>query len=65
MTALQFIPDPDSLLYLEGINRIRADNGIEHLRWVTLLANMNDMRKTTSRMIQCIATLPDDAIRID
>jgi hypothetical protein len=35
LIALQFIPNPDDLKEVDHINRIRTDNRIENLRWVS------------------------------
>jgi hypothetical protein len=35
LIAIQFIPNPDELEEVDHINRIRTDNRIENLRWVS------------------------------
>lgn len=42
LVAKNFIPNPDNLPYVDHINRIRDDNRVENLRWVTALENSNN-----------------------
>ncbi len=35
LIAIAFIPNPDNLPYIDHINRVKTDNRIENLRWVT------------------------------
>ena len=39
LIALQFIPNPDNLPYVDHINGIRTDNRVENLRWVSGIQN--------------------------
>jgi hypothetical protein len=39
LIALQFIPNPDGLPQVDHINRVRSDNRIENLRWVSCSEN--------------------------
>ena len=42
LVAKNFIPNPDNLPYVDHINRVRDDNRVENLRWVTALENSNN-----------------------
>ena len=42
LLALAYIPNPDNKDVIDHINRIRNDNRIENLRWVTTLENMQN-----------------------
>lgn len=42
IVAQAFIPNPDNKPCIDHINRNRADNRVENLRWCTLKENMNN-----------------------
>ena len=42
LVAKNFIPNPDNLPYVDHINRVREDNRVENLRWVTAQENSNN-----------------------
>ena len=46
LIALQFIPNPDNLPFIDHINHIRTDNRIENLRWCSHIQNDNNKSKT-------------------
>jgi len=39
LIAIAYIPNPDNKPFIDHINRIRTDNRIENLRWVTQYEN--------------------------
>lgn len=43
IVALQFIPNPDNKQEVDHINRIRNDNRISNLRWVSHYENMQNL----------------------
>jgi hypothetical protein len=55
LVAEAFIPNPDGLPEVDHINRIRTDNCVENLRWVTRKENMNNSDpKYHSKRVYCI-----------
>ena len=44
LVATHYIPNPDNLPQVDHINRIRSDNRIENLRWVTRSENQQNPR---------------------
>ena len=65
LVALQWIDNPDNLPYVDHINKVRNDNRIENLRWVTHLQNMNNKGNYRDHEIVYIDKLPDDSILVD
>ena len=45
LVAEHYIPNPDNLPEVDHINRIRNDNRVENLRWVSRRENMNNKCK--------------------
>jgi hypothetical protein len=43
LIAITYIPNPDNKPFIDHINRIRTDNRIENLRWVTSCENNQNM----------------------
>lgn len=54
-----FIENPDNKPFIDHINRVKNDNRIENLRWVTHLENMKNQSRghITKEMIQIIIDL--------
>ena len=50
--ALQFIPNPNNLPFIDHLNHNRADNRIENLRWITNQENC--MNKSKHRGIEYV-----------
>jgi len=46
LLAIHYIPNPENKPYVDHINRIRDDNRIENLRWVTSSENNQNTRKS-------------------
>ena len=47
--ALQFIPNPDNLPQVDHINKVRTDNRIVNLRWVS--CSMNQRNRTSNNNV--------------
>ena len=45
LLAIHYIPNPDNKLQVDHINRNRADNRIENLRWVSWSENQQNKNK--------------------
>ena len=45
LIAINFIPNPDNNPVIDHINRIKTDNRIENLRWVSRCENCQNMTK--------------------
>jgi len=66
VVALQFVPNPNPAEFTEvdHINRVRTDNRVVNLRWVS--SRMNAWNKTSLRGVVCryTNTIPDDVVPI-
>jgi len=49
LIAINFIPNPENLPCIDHINRVKTDNRIENLRWVTHRDNMCNTSRTINR----------------
>ena len=47
MLGIQYLPNPDNLPCIDHINRIRLDNDLNNLRWVSY--STNSKNKTSSK----------------
>jgi hypothetical protein len=63
--AQQFILNPDNLPQIDHINRIKTDNHLENLRWVS---NIDNSKNKTSHIrvdYEFMEELPEDAIVVE
>ena|SRR5210317_1264618 len=49
LIAINFIPNPQNLPCIDHINRVRSDNRIENLRWVSIRDNSCNSSRTINR----------------
>lgn len=65
LIAEQFIPNPDSLPYIDHINHDRTDYHIENLRWVS--ASENNKNKSSHKGVEYryVDTIPDESLVVD
>src|SRR5210317_1041577 len=49
LIAINFIPNPENLPCIDHINRVRSDNRIENLRWITHKDNSYNSSQTINR----------------
>lgn len=64
--ALQFIPndDPENKTQVDHINKIKDDNHIENLRWITPTQNNRNRSRINNTEYEFVDDLPDDIIKI-
>ena len=60
LIAIQFIPNPDNLPMVDHMNRNKADNRIENLRWVSNQENQLNRKKSKNIEYEFVDSLPDD-----
>src|SRR6056300_811933 len=49
LIGIHFIPNPENLPCIDHINRVRSDNRIENLRWVSIRDNSCNSSRTINR----------------
>ena len=66
LLALQFIENdsPDTKIQVDHINRVKTDNRIENLRWVTRSENMRNQDKCNRREAEYLDEFPELTIEI-
>jgi len=52
LVAKAFVPNPDNLPQVDHINKVRTDNSVGNLRWVTHIENNQSVNKTVN--IGCV-----------
>ncbi len=62
--ARQFIPNPNNLLEVDHINRIKDDNRIENLRWCSRSMNQNNKTSYNNTNVNYEDELSEDAIEV-
>ena len=62
--AMQFIPNPESLPEVDHINRIRQDNRIENIRWISKSNNERNKAAYNKVAVEYLDQLPEDCIPI-
>ncbi|KAK8853760.1 hypothetical protein M9Y10_016303 [Tritrichomonas musculus] len=67
LIAKQFIQndDPENKKHVDHINRIRDDNRIENLRWVSVSENMRNTSSRNNVEYEFVDNIPDDAIVVN
>ena len=66
LIALQWIPNPNNLPYIDHINNCRTDNRIENLFWCSHEENQNNLSGTKNgRKVEFVDEIPDDAIYVE
>ena len=66
LVAIQFIPNPNNLPFVNHKNHVRNDNRIENLEWVNRSQNQNDLSRTNNgRDVEYIDELPDNAVVVN
>ncbi|KAI5551062.1 His-Me finger endonucleases family [Trichomonas vaginalis G3] len=62
--ATHFIPNPNNLPCVDHINRIRNDNRLKNLRWVTCSENSKNISKFGDIVFEFVDELEDETIEI-
>jgi hypothetical protein len=62
--ADQFITNPDNLQFIDHRNRVRSDNRLENLRWVSRSENCRNKTSHLRTVYEFVETLPVDAIEL-
>ena len=62
--ALQFIPNPNNQREIDHINRIRTDNRIENLRWVSPSDNQKNKSSCNNYQYNYVDKLSDNSFEI-
>ena len=65
LTAMQFIPNPDNLPEVDHINRIKTDNRIENLRFVSHSTNQKNKTGHKGCSYNYVDKISDNSFKID
>jgi hypothetical protein len=63
--AQQFIDNPENLPQIDHINRIRTDNRLENLRWISSSENGKNKSSSCGVQYEFINELPEDAVIVE
>ena len=63
--AKQFIPNPDNLPCIDHINRIRTDNRIDNLRWVSHSDNSKNKTSHLNHEYNYVDNISDNSFEIN
>jgi hypothetical protein len=63
--AIQFIDNPNQLLFVDHINRNRTDNHIKNLRWVSAFENQRNLVSHFGVVYSYVDKISDDAVCVD
>ena len=64
LIAIQFIPNPDNLQFIDHINKVKADNHISNLRWISQSDNERNKTSYNGVIVEYVDELPNDVIPI-
>jgi hypothetical protein len=65
LVALQWIPNPDNLPFVDHIDHDVTNNSINNLRWVSNEANCQNPSSHNNIVYEYVDNIPDEAIVID
>ena len=65
LIALQWLPNPNNLPYIDHLNHVRNDNRLSNLMWVTHEENANNLGTTNHGRKINYVDLPEDVIPVD
>jgi hypothetical protein len=63
--AQQFIENPENLPQIDHINRVKTDNRLENLRWISNSENQKNKASHDGIIYEFINELPEDAIVVE
>ena len=64
VAAIQFLPNPNNLPYIDHVDRNRANNHISNLRWCSVAENNRNKSSNNGVEYEFVDKISDDAIEI-
>ena len=64
LVAIQFIPNPNKLSFVDHINHNRTDNRLENLRWVSHSENQFNKSSNCGVQYEFVDDIPDESIKV-
>ena len=64
VVAIQWLPNPDNLPFIDHKNRNTSDYHIENLRWVTNSENFRNRKGNNGVMYEYVDDIPDESIEV-